>query len=393
MPAFRLISRTLLSHGTEKLAALCGAIGFEDALTDRAHRLFERMTSPWGDASIEQRPRWLSDITDDHSPYEFSLALEQSKPELRMLVEAQPETSGVAAQWAAGRALSKVLERDYGASLARLQGIEDLFAAEDPRARFGIWHAANVRAGAPPEFKVYLNPQAKGRASARAVVNRAMVRLGFPGAVTALPLTGEGRAEVKYFSLDLRSDATARVKVYLALHRATSSDIESAVSLAGNYMPGEVTEMCRALSGHDGPYHEMPAQLCFSFTTQGGNRPVAATLYFPVRAFASSDRVAQSRILAYMAAEDRPMYENVLRAFAGRSLDIGTGMQTYASYRWQNGGRRVTVYLSPEIYSIAPRRNEQLDEPVSRRLAEPVSGVNLIAATDEDAEAFARHHG
>jgi DMATS type aromatic prenyltransferase len=366
MSLSRTVTATFFEHGASRVAALCGVCGFDHAGTERTVDLFRRMTSPWGDAPIRKRPSWPSDITDDHTPYELSLAIENGAPELRMLVEAQPTVPDAAAQWSAGVALGNVLERHCHAFLGRFHEIQDLFPVTNAAARFGMWHAVNVRAGAEPEFKVYLNPHAQGRARAVSTVGEALSRLGFSGAMASLPPICERHDELKYFSLDLLQSGEARVKVYLAHYRATAEDIEDALAVAGSHVPGEATAFCRAMAGNDGPYLDLPLQTCFSFTTGGGARPVAATVYFPVRSYVASDEVARSRILAYMDAEDRPLYGEVLRVFANRRLAAGTGMQTYASYRPQNGCRRVTVYLSPEAYRVAPCRGAN---------GAPVSGV------------------
>lgn len=361
---------TFLQHGAERLEALCEAVEFDTALRKTALDLFTRLTSPWGETPIGDEPRWRSDITDDHTPYEFSLAVERHRPELRMLVEAQASRPDVWAQWDAGLRLSEELERDAGAYLGRFRSIQDLFAIEDGAARFGMWHAVNVRADKTPQFKLYLNPASKGPDRAVEIVGEALDRLGFRGALRSIPIEPRTRDEIKYFSLDLSDAGEARVKIYLAHHRPSAADMEAAVSVAANYLAGEPTEFCRAMAGHDGPYVNMALQSCYSFTTGGGHTPVAATIYFPVRAFVENDEIAKHRILAYMLAEDRSLYERVLRAFARRPLDAGTGMHTYTSYRRQNFCRRITAYLSPEAYATGPR---------SLTAPEPVSGVRETA--------------
>jgi DMATS type aromatic prenyltransferase len=356
---------TFLDHGSRHLTALCEALAVGAPLRREALDVFRRLTSPWGERPIGARPLWPSDITDDHTPYEFSLAIERSRPELRMLVEAQADEASVFAQWDAGRALSTRLERDYGAVLERLRGIEDLFEIEDPTCRFGMWHAVTVSGEARPEFKVYLNPNAKGPARAAEIVGEAMARLGFGDALSTLPLDA---GDLKYFSLDLTGGGDARAKIYLVHHRCTAADLEAALSVAANYSPGEATEFCRSMSGGVGPYMHTPLQTCYAFTTRGGDRPVAGTLYFPIRSYVESDEIARIRVRDYMMAEDRPLYDRVLAGFAGRDLDVGTGMQTYASYRRQNGSRRVTIYLSPEAYAAGPRQ----------LTSDPDSGVVLL---------------
>jgi DMATS type aromatic prenyltransferase len=357
-----LAPRTFFHHGLSRLEPLCDSLGLDRVLRERSVDLFRTMTGAWGDMPVGEVPRWPSDITDDHTPYEFSLAIEHGVPELRMLVEAQGSEPTVAAQWEAGRALTDELERRHGARVERLRAVEDLFAIGAPDAKFGIWHAAGVRAGARPGFKVYLNPQARGRERAAAVVQSALERLGFRDGFRALPLGPPSADEIKYFALDLEATDHARVKVYLARRRATCADIESALSVAADYTPGEATAFCRAMAGSAGPYLGLPVQLCFSFTGVDERRPRAATVYFPARGYVESDRQARDRILTYMDTRDRILYERALRAFAARDLRCGTGMHTYVAYREQRGRRRVTIYLSPEAYQVGPRR--PLERPV-----------------------------
>ncbi|HYO74676.1 MAG TPA: tryptophan dimethylallyltransferase family protein, partial [Archangium sp.] len=49
-------------------------------------------------------PRWPSDITDDGTPFEFSLAIDGEEPELRFLIEAwTPERPTVASEALGGK--------------------------------------------------------------------------------------------------------------------------------------------------------------------------------------------------------------------------------------------------------------------------------------------------
>jgi hypothetical protein len=161
--------------------------------------------------------------------------------------------------------------------------------------------------------------------------------------------------EIKYISLDLTERAGARVKVYTAHHDATAREVEAALARAKDYQPGQVAEFCRAMGGSDGPYSERPVQTCLAFA-DGNPTPTAGTVYFPVRAYAENDLEARDRIVAYLDEESACIYARALDGFADRPLEAGVGMQTYASLRQYAGPRRVTVYLSPEVYAVqAPR--------------------------------------
>ncbi len=342
-------SQSFYAFGSERLRTLCRGLGLNDQREQEALKLLSRFLMRWGGATIGRAPRWRSDITDDHSPFEFSLAMDGREPELRILVEAQAQRPGLLANWEAGRALSNALAEEFGMSLDRLKAIEHLFAPTDPNAKFSIWHAVSLRADSAPEFKIYLNPQAQGRGSSGNIVARALTLLGFPNAV--VPRSERSLDEIKYISLDMSNRTDARIKLYAAHHDATGSDIEAALRPASYYVNGEAADFCLHMAGQEGPYTNLPVQTCLAYAANR-EAPLMGTVHFPVRSYAPNDEVVRDRILEYLGEPTAQLYRNALDSFSNRPLDEGVGMQTYASLRQQEGGSRMTVYLSPELYSI-----------------------------------------
>ena len=342
-------SQSFSEYGIERLRSLCRGLGFNAHREAEAQRLLARFLTRWGDTTIGREPRWPSDITDDHSPFEFSLAMDGREPELRILVEAQGQRPGLMANWEAGRALSKALAEEFGMPLDRLTAIEYLFAPTDPTAKFSVWHAVSLRADVAPEFKIYLNPQAQGRENSAGVIESALHRLGFPDAM--VPYSGRVLDEIKYVSLDLSRRADARIKLYAAHHDAVGEDIEAALRPARYHVEGEATDFCIHMAGGVGPYTSLPVQTCLAYATNH-DAPMMGTVHFPVRAYAENDEIVRDRILQYLGEPTERIYNSVMDNFANRPLNEGVGMQTYASLRQQKGGSRVTVYLSPEMYSV-----------------------------------------
>lgn len=342
-------AQSISGYGAERLRTLCRGLGLNAQREQEALRLLNRLLTRWGDAAIGRAPRWRSDITDDHSPFEFSVAMDGSGPELRILVEAQAQRPGLVANWEAGRALSHALADEFGMSLDRLDAIEHLFVPTDPGAKFSIWHAVSLRADSAPEFKIYLNPQVHGPESSGDIVARALNLLGFTDAVVSR--SERSHDEVQYISLDMSNRADARIKLYAVHHDATLGDIEAALRPASCYVSGEAAKFCRCMAGQDGPYTKLPVQTCLAYTANQ-EAPLMGTVHFPVRSYASNDAIARDRILEYLDTSTAQLYYNALESFADRPLTEGAGMQTYASLRQQNGGTRVTVYLSPELYSV-----------------------------------------
>jgi DMATS type aromatic prenyltransferase len=353
--------QTFVGYGAERLARVCHAVGLGACARD-AVGTFRSMLEPWGERAIGATPAWPSDIVDDHTPFEISTTVGGNRSEVRFLVEAQGDAPTLRCQQEAGRALTRRLERDFGADLTRLRLIEDLFLPEDPQGIFAVWHAVSFRSDRELDLKVYLNLQARGRALAPALAEEALARLGFARAWPALSRVAARRGfdddELIYFSLDLSARPGARAKLYFRHHRATAGDLDEALALSPRHVTGEVAAMCRALGGGEERFAARAPVSCFSYVTGDVERPSEATFYFPITGYVTDDREAKSRVSAYLAGLGAPAaeYEAAVDAFTSRPLESGVGMQSYISFRHDHGKPRLTVYFGPEAYSTQPPR-------------------------------------
>jgi DMATS type aromatic prenyltransferase len=359
--------RTLRGLGLDRLRALGRALNLDARAVSTAAAVFDRLAVGWAQAPFGSAPSFPSDITDDHTPFEFSVALARGVPELRVLSEAQGDAPGLAANWDAALGLNRRLAADYGVCLERFSEVVELFAPTPRCQRFSIWHAACFTRAGSPEFKVYLNPQAAGSEQATRCVQRAMTRLGLGAAFEQVPALGADD-ELCYFSLDLTASQRARVKLYVAHRHATLERIERAVAPALGSVTGRASAFCENLSGSSGPYQARPVLTCLSFVA-GSLRPSAATVHFPLRSYAESDALGKERVSALLTAEERAVYARALHAFARRPLALRSGMQTYASLRLDES-RRVTVYLAPEAYTATGGRSRRSPQPAARRSLE-----------------------
>jgi DMATS type aromatic prenyltransferase len=345
---------TFEEFGLARLQALCEAVGYEASDTETAKRFFSFMSSPWGSRRIGRAPPWKSDITDDHTPFELSLALEDGRPEVRFLMEAQnahgPTT--LRSTWEDGLALTERLGQEFGVRLERFNLVKDLFEPVDPRARFALWHAFFLKDGRA-DIKVYFNPAAQGPERANAVVQEALERLGLHGAWRCLSeqaMRSEGQDQIIYFSLDLSAHRAARVKIYLAHRDVSAEELEFVMSLAKEYVPGEAWVFCQALKGHTGRIEtSRPLLTCLSFTSDDA-RPSSVTLHVPVRCHVANDGQTMERIRFLLDPQGHTLLERSVRALAHRRLDAGVGLIQWASMRRQGGKIRTTVYLATEAY-------------------------------------------
>lgn len=348
-------ARTLAAHADAKLSALSGAFGFEDRRRE-IRRCLLTMLGIHSGRPVDHLPAWTSDICDDSGPFEFSISLNRTQTSLRVLVETGAATPVLADMQASAEAMTDQLAAEFGVPLDRLHAVAPLFRSEAESAQFARWHAVGFDRSGERALKVYLNPQINGPEAAPGIVREALTRLGLAHAVPRIRdvLARDEADELKYFSLDLSNDRRARVKVYVRHHGLTLSELEAALEGCRGIAPGEATDFCRRMTGRDGRYDTKPIITCFSWV-EGEPLP-AATLHVPIRGYASDDQVAFDRICAYMTSRGIPTadYEAGIPAFAGRRLDAGVGMQSYASIKGSEQGCNVTVYLVPETYQVRP---------------------------------------
>lgn len=372
--------------GLGLLDGLCTAARFSDQRRMQALCTLEDMLAPWGNWSVGEQPRFPSDIGDDHFPIEHSLAVSGDDVEVRVLLEAQAASCQLPDLWAAGQALNALLARQHGADLQRFQKIAELF---EPRtgARYAMWHAAGFTERADPTFKLYVNPQARGIEHAPAVVGEALTRLGFSQKAVEVATAPRPGGALKFFALDLERGPRARVKVYYAHDGADPSRIEAELSRVPGFSPEALSPFWSAIPGQDGPFVGLPVTTYLSFT-EGDDSPTSGIVHFPVRDYADDDSVVYRRVMALLEGTERELYARAVAGFAKRPLQEGVGLQTYVAQRVGHGGRRVTVYLAPEGYRVAPPRAQS--RTASRRRVSLESTLSLLGyggsvATDDGA--------
>ncbi len=341
---------TLGSFAERKLTLLCEGLGLGRE-RDSAVALLRRLSDGWAQFPLGPTPAWSNDITDDSSPFEYSVALRGNETIVRILVEAQEAPIHSRSSWAAGLRLNEELRKVRGFSLSRFELVQDLFepSGSDP-VRFSIWHAAALAGDRDPAFKAYLNPQVHGAASAREVVREALVRLGLDSAwgflASRFERAGHG-AQPLYFSLDLSSSAEARVKIYVTNPGAAGAETDAIVDGCRDHLDRDASRWIRQLVGTSGAIGQRPVLVCFSF--DGATLP-RATVHVPIRCHADSDEEALQRTCRLLTESQRKTLSGGVRAMACRALASGRGVITYVSIRRVANFLNVTTYLAPEAY-------------------------------------------
>jgi hypothetical protein len=253
--------------------------------------------------------------------------------------------------------LLQSLQRDFHLDLSRFRQVEDLFLPREPQGVFSIWLAAQIGSEKEPDFKLYVNPEARGRRLAPAIVEEALVRLGFGAAWPVVGRTllrrGGELDELNYFSLDLSPNPGARVKIYARHYQASVADLDAVAEAALSYRAGDLSAFLEAVTpGGLSTFKGRPPQSCYTFVDPTCELPAAATLHFPINSYAQDDQVVRQRVVACLERFDLPTeaYESSLEAFANRPIDQGIGLQSYVSFRRYQDEARVTVYFPLEIY-------------------------------------------
>jgi DMATS type aromatic prenyltransferase len=348
----RRATSTLGEIATERLTVL----GQTTGSLSHASRLVEfgeTMSGGWWSERVSG-PAWASDLTDDGTPFELSVAIGSAAPELRLLVEPRPVDRDPAASFAAAMQVGRALRDAYSADLSALEEIAALFGpVPGSMPRFLVWYAVHMTS-AGPLFKVYLNPEVRGPEVARESTRTALERLGLPSAWTFLEERLGPSTRIPYVSIDLCERARARTKVYLAHSGGRPEDVERVAAGSSNHRTGELARWIQALASADTDREERPILTCHAFGR--GTPAPEVTLHIPIRCHVRDDRDALTLARALCRGEGAESLDRVVRALAQRPLEAARGMITYLSLRGSGEGPRVTTYLAPQVRRLTPVR-------------------------------------
>ncbi|MEU4246422.1 tryptophan dimethylallyltransferase family protein [Amycolatopsis sp. NPDC026612] len=345
---------SLYEHTGRQLDTLCELVGFDSA-DQRPRKLLGQLLGPGGESSLADPPPFSSNVSDDTTPIEFSLAFDTTgECAIRVLGESIGTPSP--------RHFLDAVAGEYHLDTTRLDTVGDLFLPRgEHQGPFSLWHSLIFRAGRAPRIKVYLNPQISGPATANHLVSEGFRRLRIPGAFEQVAGHALPRGEqdsFAFFALDLDRGPLSRVKVYVAHEAAECSDVERAAELVPGIDPLRIREFCALLGGGKGPFRSRPLISSYSFVEGDHDRPSNYSLYFPIRSYVPDDAVALARVQAILAQYDfdGTKLDEAISAISGRTLRNGVGLISHVSLRLGEFGSGITVYLSSEAYRVMPAR-------------------------------------
>jgi DMATS type aromatic prenyltransferase len=170
---------SLRDHTGAQLSSLCRAVGFP-ASEDESIRLLHELLGPVGARPVSQPPAWDSDVADDRTPAEFSVAFdEDGSATVRFLIEPVAAPPSHRANMELSTRLVHSLSERFGFSLDQFHAISELFLPAEPRGKFTLWFSLVLRPNGPPVFKLYFNPAVGGHRGEPQLVREGFDRLGF----------------------------------------------------------------------------------------------------------------------------------------------------------------------------------------------------------------------
>jgi len=326
-----------------RLRAAATVLGFSQ---DTTTRLFDSLTSTWLDSYNLHGGNDQSDISDDGSPIELSIALGKRK-ELRLLVEAQSADASMSGLFEAGEGLNQHLAQQFDVRLSTFSKFKELFRpTEKESGRFAMWHAGVARLNGELAFKVYVNPNIHGTERGLELLFQALERLELPHAIEFLRELQRARTmplECLYFSVDLDALQGSRVKFYIPHRNATLASLDQELSPTTCGIRWDARQVLRTLVGK-GPFQERPILSCFSFSQE--RTTLQHTLHVPVRCYHPNDEEVMRRLEDLASAEVSSLAREAVEATAECSLKASRGHVSYVSVKRDQSDVTITLYLS-----------------------------------------------
>ncbi|RLK54269.1 DMATS type aromatic prenyltransferase [Actinokineospora cianjurensis] len=347
---------TLNEHTGAQVRRLCAVLGLAEQ-ADEVAAVLADIIGPAGARALDEPPLWRSDVADDHTPVEYSVAFEQDGSHtLRLLVESVARRPGPSANLdAALSCLDRLAER-YPLALDRFEAVRGLFLPDEPRGVFSLWFSVVVTR-ARVAVKVYLNPQVHGQAAAPGLVAAGLDRLGltaaWPDLSSHAPRPTSTLDRFSFFAIDLDDTPRSRVKVYQSHFRAGLRELAhlgAACPLTDHDVLADFESTIGGLDSYDG------RPLVTSYIYLAGQRePSGFSVYLPVRDYVPDDAVALTRTKTLLSGHgfDAAVLDRAIAAVTNRPLESGVGLIAHVSLRMGRPRPGITVYLSAEAYAVA----------------------------------------
>jgi len=359
---------SLIGHLSGQLERLCGVAGLDPAT---AQTLLVDLLGTAGPSRVADGPVWRSDVADDHTPVEFSIAFDaDGRLTVRVLGEALSSDISADTVLPVAYAFLRAQSTRFDLAMPLFERVHDLFARPNPDAPFALWHSLVFRHDGRTEFKVYFNPEIGGLEQAPDLVAEALQRLGlgdsYRGLLERMARPGElGRRDrLAFFALDLHDGPHARVKIYVSHHDAGIPDVLRAASVVDGVDPQTLADFCTTAGGGRDRFDARPLISSYTFLA-GTDGPLGYSLYVPIRSYVNDDEEARGRVVALLDRHgfDSSALDRAIDAVARRPLADGLGLIPHVSLRLGPPRPGITVYLSAEAYQVGPAASAAATRP------------------------------
>ncbi len=276
-------------------------------------------------------------------------------PELRLLFDCDGEAPGGHGLVSLGSALD---DRSGAMAAARRpRRLQEIFVSRtDLPSPAPMWYSVAWRPPSKAVHKMYFGLYEWPLPQRYRAVGEAMDLLGMTaawndarGRIEAV----DGQREIEFFGLDLRDDASARVKIYYRHHGADVGEMNRVASVALHHDAKGASAAYRTLTGDRADAGEA-ALSCLAFRS-GLARVAESTIYLRQAALASCDQEAVDRTATLLRAEgvDPGRFRALVAALAPGPLEDSRGLLELVSHR--AAGRRgdITTYFRFPVYERA----------------------------------------
>ncbi|RYP72467.1 hypothetical protein DL770_007969 [Monosporascus sp. CRB-9-2] len=332
---------TYLSEATRQLIDLSRAVELELCAERLLTNGIKHAMQAWGGKAIpDQVPEWRSFCSEDHSPVEYSVAVDYraGAAQLRYLIEPQAYEATLEAFQARALEFVGVLDRRYQdtVSLDRVKAIQDIFLPTDGEARgnfAALFSQVALRNVSVPEWKIYLDTRTRGTGNAWNFVRATLTRLGMEEAYEEIIQTMEPTDIPFLFALDLNPGPNSRVKVYFEHPDGMAADIAAKLAaICPETNPKEVERFLVTMNGGSpGPYRGKPAGTCIAFKMEEDG--------------------------SLKTPEGMMTYQRSIDVLKKRPLEAGRGLHSWVTFKTTKmRGEVFTFYTSAEMYNALPVR-------------------------------------
>lgn len=358
---------TLGSFGRSKLHVLCNGLNLRKKQTDSAIKMFDLACQSWSDWPLHATPYWPSDISDDQTPFEFSVEFGSQDVLLRILFESQLKPITLNSSWFAGLQLHERIKHLPGVDLTKFELIADLFKPAENASTFSLWHSAVLNSDGNYLFKAYLNPQIHGLDSSASLIQEALTRLNLTNAwefIASKLSASEGNIRLMFFSLDLVQGSHSRVKVYFSNSTMLLQHYDSQFQDSRNYKSGEISKWIKTLTGLDNTLDSRHIGNYFAFNSGDQRNPVCS-IQVPIRQYVENDYSALQRTLTLLPHNHRKKLNAVISNMSTCTLDLNRGLLAHVAIKHDADELCIVTYLSAEAYththSVAQTQKELIN--------------------------------